>query len=160
LEADAITVSPYLGACSLDPAAALAAEHGKGLVLLAPTTNPDGPQVQHARTARDTPGALETARDAERIGVDAAREWSSVGLVVRATVGTAYRELGLDRAAPSVPLLAPGLGAQGAGPAQLADVFGGNAGHVLVSLSRGRLSAGPEQTALRARAHELRAAYT
>ena len=160
LEADAITVSPYLGAGSLDPAAALAAEHGKGLFLLALTSNPDGPQVQHARTARDTPVALEIARHAERIGNAAAGEWSSVGLVVGATVGTAYRELGLDRAAPSVPLLAPGFGAQGAGPAQLADVFGGNAGHVLVSLSRGLLSAGPEQTALRARAHELRAAYT
>src|SRR5699024_11097163 len=66
LEADAITVSPYLGAGSLDPAAALAAEHGKGLFLLALTSNPDGPQVQHARTARDTPVALEIARHAER----------------------------------------------------------------------------------------------
>src|SRR5699024_6231385 len=205
LEADATTVSPYLGAGSLDPAAALAAEHGKGLFRLALTSNPDGPQVQHARTARDTPvaleiarhaerignaaagggaragvavgapvgtadcgagrvraapGALESARHAARIGTAAAGEWSSVGRVVGATAGTAYRELGLDRAAPSVPLLAPGFGAQGAGPAQLADVFGGNAGHVLVSLSRGLLSAGPEQTALRARAHELRAAYT
>ena len=79
--------------------------------------------------------------------------------MVGATVGAAYRELGLDRAAPSVPLLAPGFGAQGAGPAQLTEVFGENAGHVLVSLSRGLLSAGPDETALRARAEELRAEY-
>ena len=159
LEADAITVSPYLGAGSLAPAAQLAAEHGKGLFLLALTSNPDGPQVQHARTAGDTPVALEIARHAERIGNAAPGEWSSVGLVVGATVGGAYRELGLDRAAPSVPLLAPGFGAQGAGPAQLPEVFGENAGHVLVSLSRGLLSAGPDETALRARAEQLRADY-
>ena len=159
LEADAITVSPYLGAGSLDPAAQLAAEHGKGLFLLALTSNPDGPQVQHARTARDTPVALEIARHAERIGGGGAGEWSSVGLVVGATVGAAYRELGLDRAAPSVPLLAPGFGAQGAGPAQLPEVFGENAGHVLVSLSRGLSAAGPDETALRRRAEALRAEY-
>lgn len=159
LEADAITVSPYLGAGSLDPAAALAAEHGKGLFLLALTSNPDGPQVQHALTARDTPVALEIARHAERIGNAGPGEWSSVGLVVGATVGDAYRELGLDRAAPSVPLLAPGFGAQGAGPGQLNEVFGENAGHVLVSLSRGLLAAGPDETALRARAEQLRADY-
>ncbi|MDN5898531.1 MAG: orotidine-5'-phosphate decarboxylase [Brachybacterium sp.] len=159
LEADAITVSPYLGAGSLDPAAQLAAEHGKGLFLLALTSNPDGPQVQHARTTDDTPVALEIARHAERIGNAGPGEWSSVGLVVGATVGGAYRQLGLDRAAPSVPLLAPGFGAQGAGPAQLPDVFGENAGHVLVSLSRGLLAAGPDEATLRARAVQLQADY-
>ncbi|MDN5820474.1 MAG: orotidine-5'-phosphate decarboxylase, partial [Brachybacterium sp.] len=92
LEADAITVSPYLGAGSLDPAAQLAAEHGKGLFLLALTSNPDGPQVQHARTTDDTPVALEIARHAERIGNAGPGEWSSVGLVVGATVGGAYRQ--------------------------------------------------------------------
>ncbi|HEX7352103.1 orotidine-5'-phosphate decarboxylase [Brachybacterium sp.] len=160
LEADAITASPYLGAGSLDPAAELAAAHGKGLFLLALTSNPDGPQVQHARTAADTPVALEIARHAEEIGAGRPGEWSSVGLVVGATVGDAYRRLGLDRAAPSVPLLAPGFGAQGAGPDQLTEVFGENAGHVLVSLSRGLLSAGPVEAALRARAQTLRALYS
>ncbi|WP_394214683.1 orotidine-5'-phosphate decarboxylase [Brachybacterium vulturis] len=160
LEADAITVSPYLGAGSLDPAAALAAEHGKGLFLLALTSNPDGPQIQHARTAGDTPVALEIARHAERIGNAGPGEWSSVGLVVGATVGRAYRELGLDRAAPTVPLLAPGFGAQGAGPAQLSEVFGENAGHVLVSLSRGLSAAGPDEATLRARAEALQADFT
>ncbi|ASK66955.1 orotidine-5'-phosphate decarboxylase [Brachybacterium avium] len=159
LEADAITVSPYLGAGSLAPAAQLAAEHGKGLFLLALTSNPDGPQVQHARTTADTPVALEIARHAEQIGNAGHGEWSSVGLVVGATVGEAYRRLGLDRAAPSVPLLAPGFGAQGAGPAQLPEVFGENAGHVLVSLSRGLLSAGPDEAALGARAAQLQADY-
>ena len=159
LEADAITVSPYLGTGSLDPAAQLAAEHGKGLFLLALTSNPDGPQVQHAVTRDDTPVAHEIARHAEKIGGAAPGRWSSVGLVVGATVGDAYRRLGLDRAAPSAPLLAPGFGAQGAGPAQMDEVFGENAGHVLVSLSRGLLGAGPEVAALSRRAEELRTRY-
>ncbi|MGP5259101.1 orotidine-5'-phosphate decarboxylase [Brachybacterium paraconglomeratum] len=155
LEADAITVSPYLGTGSLDPAARLALAHGKGLFLLALTSNPDGPQVQHALTAQDTPVALEIARHAERIGGAAPGAWSSIGLVVGATVGDAYRRLGLDAAAPSVPLLAPGVGAQGAGPAEIADVFGERAGQALVSVSRGLLAAGPDRAALAQRAEEL-----
>ena len=140
-------------------AKSFAAEHGKGLFLLALTSNPDGAQVQHARTAGDTPVACEIARHAERISDADPGEWSSVGLVVGATVGPAYRDLGLDRAAPSAPLLAPGFGAQGAGPAQLPEVFGENAGHVLVSISRGYLSAGPDPARLESRLEELRAAY-
>lgn len=159
LEADAITVSPYLGTGSLDPAARLALAHGKGLFVLALTSNPDGPQVQHALTASDTPVALEIARHAELIGAGASGEWGSIGLVVGATVGDAYRRLGLDRAAPSVPLLAPGFGAQGAGPADMAEVFGESAGHVLVSLSRGLLSAGPDPDRLRAHVEQLRRQY-
>ena len=159
LEADAITVSPFLGTGSTDPAAHLAAEHGKGLFLLALTSNPDGPQVQHALTARDTPVACEIARHAEKIGAPGSGRWSSVGLVVGATVGDAYRRLGLDRAAPSAPLLAPGFGAQGAGPAQMPEVFGENAGQVLVSLSRGVLGAGPDVGDLARRAEDLRTEY-
>ena len=159
LEADAITVSPFLGTGSLDPAAELARTHGKGLFLLALTSNPDGPQVQHALTDRDTPVALEIARHAERIGGAAPGEWSSIGLVVGATVGDAFRRLGLDAAAPSVPLLAPGVGAQGAGPSEVAEVFGERAGQALVSVSRGLLSAGPDVTALRERAKDLAAAH-
>lgn len=159
LEADAITVSPFLGTGSLDPAAELARAHGKGLFLLALTSNPDGAQVQHALTAAGTPVAREIARHAEEIGAADPGAWSDVGLVVGATVGDAYRRLGLDRAAPGAPLLAPGFGAQGAGPADRATVFGDNAGQVLVSLSRGVLSAGPDEAALRRRTEELRTAY-
>lgn len=160
LEADAITASPFLGTGSLDPAAELALAHGKGLFLLALTSNPDGPQIQHALTVANTPVAQEIARHAEEIGAGGPGAWGSVGLVVGATVGDAYRRLGLDRAAPSVPLLAPGFGAQGAGPAQMPDVFGESAGHVLVSLSRGVLAAGPDPRGLRARVQDLRAQYS
>ncbi|HHW82818.1 MAG TPA: orotidine-5'-phosphate decarboxylase, partial [Actinomycetales bacterium] len=49
LEADSITLSPYLGPGSLDPAVRLAREHGKGVFVLALTSNPEGASVQHAR---------------------------------------------------------------------------------------------------------------
>src|SRR5690625_7728485 len=75
LEADAITVSPYLGAGSLDPAVELALDSGKGLFMLALTSNPDGPRIQHARDFHDTPVALHVARHAEdAIGRAAGRD--------------------------------------------------------------------------------------
>lgn len=158
-EADAITVSPYLGAGSLDPAVDLALEHGKGLFVLALTSNPGAGTVQHARTADGSALALEVARHAEAVGRGADGTWGSVGLVVGATVGQAYRELGLAEAAPSAPLLAPGFGAQGAGPAQVTEVFGIAAPRVLVSLSRGLLAAGPDPQELTNRAETLRKTY-
>src|SRR5690606_5786627 len=72
----------------------------------------------------------------------------SVGLVVGATVGDAVRRLGIDLAAVGGPLLAPGVGAQGAGAAELADVFGDAGRSVLASVSRGVLRAGPDPVAL------------
>src|ERR1700755_2237072 len=45
--ADAITVSPYLGVGSLQPAFDLAATFGRGVFVLALTSNPEGPTVQH-----------------------------------------------------------------------------------------------------------------
>ena len=71
-----------------------------------------------------------------------------VGLVVGATVGDAVRETGIDLAATNAPLLAPGVGAQGAGEAELAHVFGAARAQVLASTSRGVLSAGPDRDAL------------
>lgn len=158
LEADAITASPYLGVGSLRGTVSLALEHGKGVFVLALTSNPDGPEVQHARRG-DTPVARRVAEFAERIGGGSADHWGSVGLVVGATVGSAYRDLGLDQVCTSTPLLAPGFGAQGAGPAQMPEVFGEDAARVLVAVSRGLLAAGPDPSALAARAQELSAQY-
>ena len=173
LEADAITVSPYLGVGSLDPAVQLALAHGKGLFVLALTSNPGAEHYQHAQLPAAVgpagilgPGAQQSrsvardvARHAEEHGGGTESSWGSIGLVVGATVGDAYRSLGLDAAAPHAPLLAPGFGAQGAGPRELTEVFGESAGHVLVSLSRGLLSAGPGQEDLHQRLQQLRSQY-
>ncbi len=50
---------------------------------------------------------------------------------------------GIDLEAVNGPLLAPGVGAQGAGPAELAEVFGSARSRVLVNQSRSVLQAGP-----------------
>lgn len=147
LAADSVTLSPYLGFESLRPALDLAARTGRGVFVLALTSNPEGASVQHVG------GADSVAR---RITQSAAAEnrrcqgnLGSVGLVVGATVGSALTELDLDLAAVRGPLLAPGLGAQGATPADLRATFGAAYPQVLGTSSRDILSAGPEQRGLR-----------
>ena len=46
LEADALTVTPYLGVGSLDPAIDLAAQHGKGVFVMAANSNPEAVALQ------------------------------------------------------------------------------------------------------------------
>jgi len=141
LEADAITVSPYLGFGSLAPALEFAEQNDKGLFVLALTSNPEGASVQHA-VGPDGPVAKAVADAAAELN-RGAQPMGSVGLVVGATIGDAVAELGIDLAAVNGPLLAPGVGAQGATPADVAKVFGTATSRVLVSQSRGVLQAGP-----------------
>lgn len=151
LAADAITVSPYLGFGSLAPALDLASATGRGVFVLALTSNPEGAEVQHARTARGDAVAAGVVAGAAAANAAsrAAGALGSVGLVVGATIGGAVRELGLDLLGANAPLLAPGVGAQGASPAELEAVFGPARRHVLASTSRAVLGAGPDPTALR-----------
>ncbi len=152
LEADAITVSPYLGFGSLRPAFELAAHTGKGVFVLALTSNPEGAAVQHATDANGISVARAIAEGAAELNAGAT-PMGSIGLVVGATVGDAVRELGIDLAAVNGPLLSPGVGAQGAGPAEVAQVFGSARSRVLVSQSRGILMAGPFVEKLRGAIH-------
>jgi orotidine-5'-phosphate decarboxylase len=141
LEADAITVSPYLGFGSLAPALELAEINDKGVFVLALTSNKEGKSVQHA-VGEDGPVAKAVAEAAAELN-RGAQPMGSVGLVVGATVGEAAAELGIDLAAVNGPLLSPGVGAQGATPTDVARVFGAATPRVLVSQSRGVLQAGP-----------------
>ncbi|CAM3954428.1 orotidine-5'-phosphate decarboxylase [Helcobacillus massiliensis] len=161
MEVDALTVSPYLGYGSLEPAAERVCSAGKGMFVLSLTSNPDGPEVQHARTADGVPVASVMARHAAEANAQAraAGEWGSVGLVVGATIGSAAADLGIDLDAVGGPLLAPGFGAQGAGPAQLRSVFGSAAPRVLVSMSRSLMAAGPDAGAISAACESTRADY-
>ncbi|MFJ3664219.1 orotidine-5'-phosphate decarboxylase [Streptomyces sp. NPDC090119] len=157
LFSDALTVSPYLGFGSLAPAFELARENGTGLFVLALTSNPEGPEVQHAVRAdgRTVAATVLGHLAAENAG---AEPLGSFGAVVGATVGdlSSY-DLAIDG-----PLLAPGVGAQGATPADLPAVFGSAVGNVVPNVSRGVLRHGPGVDALRAAtaafADEIRAA--
>lgn len=142
LFSDALTLSPYLGFGSLRPALDLAAASGSGAFVLALTSNPEGPEVQHA-VRGDGRTVARTVLDhiaAENAGADGL---GSVGAVVGATVG----DTGTDLAVGG-PLLAPGIGAQGATPADLPAVFGPAVHAVVPSVSRGILRHGPDMRAL------------
>lgn len=151
LAGDALTVSPFLGFGSLAPALDLAASTGRGLFVLCLTSNPEGASVQHATTTDGTTVAASVAAAAAQRNAGAT-PLGSVGLVVGATVGEAATATATDLAAVNGPLLAPGVGAQGAGAAELRHVFGDARRAVLASSSRGVLAAGPEISGLRAAA--------
>jgi orotidine-5'-phosphate decarboxylase len=143
LGADSITVSPYLGFGSLDPFLAKAAEHGGGVFVLALTSNPEGPQVQHARAAdgRTVAGTMLEEVRARNAG---ASPQGSVGVVVGATIGETGEDLRING-----PLLVPGLGAQGGQASDLKRIFAGCGRNVLPSVSREILNAGPDPRGLR-----------
>ncbi|ROS74528.1 orotidine-5'-phosphate decarboxylase [Cellulomonas sp. PhB143] len=151
LAGDALTVSPYLGFGSLEPAVDAALGSGRGLFVLCLTSNKEGAQVQHARDADGVSVAARIAAEAAALNRDV-EPMGSVGLVVGATVGDAAASTGTDLAAVNGPLLAPGVGVQGAGGPELARAFGAARRQVLASSSRGVLVAGPDAGALRAAA--------
>lgn len=142
LAADAVTVSPYLGYGSLEPAITTARAAGRGVFVLARTSNPEGGRIQAGGVAQSI---VDDAR------ADNADGTGTVGLVVGAT-----REHGLELDGLGGPILAPGLGAQGATAADLPAIFG--RGHlVLPNSSRQVLGAGPDVGALRDAALAARA---
>ncbi|MFH8992318.1 orotidine-5'-phosphate decarboxylase [Streptomyces sp. NPDC017940] len=159
LFSDALTVSPYLGYGSLAPAVELARENSAGLFVLALTSNPEGAEVQRAVRAdgRSIGATMLGHLAAENAG---AAPMGSYGAVVGATLGD-LSTFDLD---VNGPLLAPGIGAQGATPADLPRVFGAAVRNVVPNVSRGVLTAGPDAGALRdaaARfADEVRSAVT
>ncbi|MFB7126011.1 orotidine-5'-phosphate decarboxylase [Kitasatospora sp. NPDC056273] len=143
LFSDAVTVSPYLGFGSLRPALDLAREQGCGVFALALTSNPEGAEVQRAVGADGEPVAASVLRQlaAENEG---AAPLGSFGAVVGATLADAGVDLAING-----PLLAPGIGAQGATMADLPRVFGASVMNVVPSVSRDVLKHGPSVPALR-----------
>jgi orotidine-5'-phosphate decarboxylase len=150
LAADAITVSPYLGVGSLEPAFEAAEKSGRGVFVLALTSNPEAPAVQRA---------VNGGRSVAQTVVDAAAERNTgvspiggIGLVVGATV----TDLEVDLDALNGPVLAPGFGAQGGTVSDMRTLFGNSLRNVLPSSSREVLKAGPDVFALRSEALRTR----
>lgn len=148
LAADSITLSPYLGYGSLRPAVDLARATGRGVWILGLTSNPEGADVQLV----GEPSVAARVIDAVSKDNAGMVPCGDVGLVVGATLPTMPSELGIDLAASGAPILAPGVGAQGASPTDVARHFAGLTERVLVPLSRGVLRAGPAPKALMASA--------
>ncbi|EKU47935.1 MULTISPECIES: orotidine-5'-phosphate decarboxylase [Brevibacterium] len=168
LSADAVTVSPYLGVGALGAAFDLAAADDRGLFVLALTSNPEGASVQHARTGHPVEGFGDSVAGSVAAAVAQANAQLTqgeglgpYGLVVGATIGRAASELGFDPSDCGGPILAPGVGAQGAGRGELIAVFGREAlrrRQIVVAASRAVLAAGP--TGLREAAKALNASLT
>ncbi len=130
MAADAATLSPYLGRDSIAPFLARC-DAGKGIFLLARTSNPGGRDLQAAGAALAV-AAWIRAWNAERLGPGG---YGPVGAVVGATVG---EETAAMRAAlPTSWLLVPGYGAQGGGAADTLPCFHPGGRGALVSSSRG-----------------------
>ncbi|MEU0835876.1 orotidine-5'-phosphate decarboxylase [Streptomyces sp. NPDC056231] len=149
LFSDALTVSPYLGFGSLRPALDAAVLSGAGVFVLGLTSNPEGAEVQRA-TAADGRSLAQVMLDHVAGENEGAEPLGSVGVVIGATLGDAGVDLAVNG-----PLLAPGIGAQGATPADLPGVFGAAVGNVLPSVSRGVLRHGPDASGLREAAERL-----
>ncbi len=160
-DADALTLSPFMGHDSIEP---YKRYPGKGLILLCRTSNPGGADLQ-AQVLQGGGHAGEHAGEQvyERIARLAAGEWgrgAELGLVVGATYPA---EVARVRAlAPTLPLLIPGIGAQG-GDAEATVRAGWRPGApIIVSSSRAVLYAGgdaPDIDAF-ARAAQAEAART
>jgi len=166
LAVDAMTVSPFLGPGSLQPAVDTARMHGGGLFVLARTSNPDAGTLQHA---------LVGERSVAQVVVDTVRGWNTPGWVVGdplpdigavrdlasrfgpttgsfgVVVGATLHDLDVDLDGLGGPILAPGLGAQGGSVADLRRLFGTDRA-VVPTVSRDVLAAGPDPAALRAAA--------
>jgi orotidine-5'-phosphate decarboxylase len=103
LACDAVTASPYLGFGSLRPLLDTAASHGRGVFVLAATSNPEGASVQLATVD----GRTVAQAVVDDVGAENRSSGTgSVGVVVGATLSDVP-----DLGAVSGPVLVPGIGA-------------------------------------------------
>ncbi len=152
VQADAITVHPYLGLAAMGEFVDRASGSGGGLLVVVRSSNPEGRAVQSATTGD---GLTVDQRLLADIGALNARLAPGRIGPVGAVVGPAAVDPPLDLAAANGLLLAPGVGAQGAAPADVAATFAACPDRVMPSASRSLLAAGPGVAALRDAAARL-----
>ena len=136
--ADAVTLSPFMGFDSIEP---YLRHEGKGAILLCRTSNPGGADLQGQRL-----GSGDTLF--EHIARLAQGEWNASGQLALVVGATYPAEIERVRAlAPTLPLLIPGIGAQGGDAVATvhagwrADASGRTVAPIIVSSSRAVLYA-------------------
>ncbi len=130
--ADAITVSPYLGPESLSSFCSNATANQKGVFVLAATSNPEARASQSASVGGGLSVAGSVVSYARSVNDDV---FGSVGVVLGAE--TDLTAMGIEAAdLATMPILAPGFGAQGAKLANAKLRFGSLAPNVVFSVSR------------------------
>ena len=134
--ADAMTVNPYLGRDSLDPYLAACRRDGAGIFCVVKTSNTGGVEVQDLVLSDGRRVWHQVAELVAEWGADLVGEHglSAVGAVIGATHPRAVGEA--RRLLPRSILLLPGVGAQGATPADVARAFTSGPASALVSVSR------------------------
>src|SRR5438046_8582987 len=138
--ADALTVNPYLGRESVEPFLAAARREGAGIFCIVKTSNAGG-DVQDVALSDGRPLWHHVAGLVAEWGGDVVGErgLSAVGAVVGATHPRAVSDA--RKLMPQTVPLLPGIGAQGATPADLARAFTSGPASALVSASRSVLYA-------------------
>ena len=124
--ADAVTVNPYLGKDSLDPYFAYTE---RGIVILCRTSNPGSDWLQN-RPDGDVPTYLQVAKQIS--------EWDVADQCMLVTGATYPEELAKVRSVVGkLPLLVPGIGAQGGSVEEvLINGLDGNGTGLVISSSR------------------------
>lgn len=137
---DALTVNPYLGSDSLEPFLMQVRDRGKGIFVLARTSNPGSGEIQ-CRDEDAVPIFEQVARSAQSWGEGSTGEcgFHGVGLVVGATYPDEISRV--RQAAPGSILLIPGIGSQGGSIEALAPAFDENGFGAVVNSSRGIVQA-------------------
>jgi orotidine-5'-phosphate decarboxylase len=133
---DALTVNPYLGSDSIEPFLAACRRAGTGLFCLVKTSNAGSADIQDLTLSDGRPVWHHVAELVSGWGetLVGERGLSSVGAVVGATYPRAVAEA--RRLMPQAVLLLPGIGAQGATPADVARAFTSGPASALVPVSR------------------------
>jgi orotidine-5'-phosphate decarboxylase len=139
--ADAVTLSPFMGFDSVQP---YLKYHGKGAFLLCRTSNPGGDDLQNQRLA-SIDGQPLVYEHLARLAQGPWNENGQLGLVVGATYPKEIERV--RELAPTLPLLIPGVGAQGGDAVATVraglrtDAAGAITGSVIVNSSRAILYA-------------------
>lgn len=143
---DALTVNPYLGVGALSPAASIASDRGKGLYVLAATSNPDGVALQSSLNGISVAAQVASEVDALNSSTATSKSrFGANGLVIGATVSLAKMGLASineNRDTLRTSILAPGFGFQGARLQDAKSIFGSLSNDVLYSISRSALRDG------------------
>lgn len=167
LESDALTLSPFQGVGSLRGPLENAEQAGKGVFVLAATSNPQARDVQLSMASTGPHMGLTVSRSILEDVQEFNRQqphhsFGTAGVVLGATLN--LTEFGIDTSTsstPIVPVLAPGFGHQGAQIDQVRALYGALTPGVIVSESRGVLNAGPDSfvSSVRQRVEEIERAY-
>ena len=139
IDADFLTINPYMGSDSVVPFVEECKKHDKGLFILVKTSNPSSGEFQDQKVGKQAVYEL-VGKKVDEWGSELVKNgYSDVGAVVGAT----YPEMGevLREIMPKAYILVPGYGAQGGTAAELKPFFNKDGLGAIVNSSRGIIAA-------------------